>query len=85
MRRKITVSIYERVKHGAKWRRKRVAIPPCKANGTLFFKDDRQGIFQLSWHENDRNNGRASKAVPAKIDLRFSPMPLRRPMTNPGS
>ncbi len=51
MRRETTVSIYERVKRGAKWRRQRVQIPPRKANGTLYLKDDRQGAFQLSWYE----------------------------------
>lgn len=51
MRRETTVSIYERLKHGAKWCRKKVAIPLRKANGTLYLKDDRPGAFQLSWYE----------------------------------
>jgi hypothetical protein len=51
MRRKITVSIYERIKCGAKWRRRKVAIPPLKAVGTLYLENDRQGIFQLTWYE----------------------------------
>src|ERR1700728_4716958 len=51
MRQKIKVTIYQRVKRGTKWGRKRVAIPPLKKDGTLFLEDDRQGIFQLCWHE----------------------------------
>jgi len=51
VRRETTVSIYERVKRSAKWRRQRVQILPRKANGTLNLKDDRQGAFQLSWYE----------------------------------
>jgi hypothetical protein len=41
MRQKTKVTIYERVKHGTKWGRKRVAIPAFKIDGTLFLKDDR--------------------------------------------
>jgi hypothetical protein len=51
VRRETKVSIYERGKFGAKWRRKKAAIPPLKANGTLYLKDDRQGVFQRSWRE----------------------------------
>jgi hypothetical protein len=52
MRQKIKVAINQRVKRGTKWGRKRIAIPPLKKDGTLFLKDDQQGIFQLCWHEN---------------------------------
>jgi hypothetical protein len=34
VRRDTQVSIYERVKYGAKWRRKKVAVPALKANGS---------------------------------------------------
>jgi hypothetical protein len=41
-------------------------MPPRKANGTLYLKDDRQGAFQLSWYENRQKrwqnvNGRVSE------------------------
>src|SRR5580698_10919525 len=52
MRRETSVTIYERVRYGITWRRRRVVTPPLKANGALYLKDDRQGIFQLSWYEN---------------------------------
>ena len=69
MRQKIKVTIYQRVKHGTKWGRKRIAIPPLKKDGTLFLKDDRQGIFQLCWHENRQKQwqnvkGRVSENEP---------------------
>jgi hypothetical protein len=51
-RQKIKVTIYQRVKRGTKWGRKRVTIPSLKIDGMLFLKDDRRGIFQLCWHEN---------------------------------
>jgi hypothetical protein len=51
MRRESRVAIYERVKFGDKWGRKKVKLPPLKRDGKLFLKDDRQGIFQLSWYE----------------------------------
>ena len=71
MRRETTVSIYERVKRGAKWRRQSVQIPPCKANGTLYLKDDRQGAFQLSWCEQRQKQWQAVKGRTGDLDLPF--------------
>jgi hypothetical protein len=51
VRRETRVNIYERVKEGAKWRRRKVVVPTLKANGTLYLKDDRQGVSQISWYE----------------------------------
>ncbi len=85
MRQKIKVTIYQRVKYGTKWGRKRIAIPPLKKDGTLFFKDDRQGIFQSVGTRTDRSSGKTSKAESTKRSSRSFPMPLRRRKTNPGS
>ena len=49
----VTVSIYERVKSNGQWTRVRIHPPQGrKRDGKLFFKDDRQGKYQLSWYEN---------------------------------
>ena len=71
MRQKIKVTIYQRVKYGTKWGRKRVAIPPLKKDGTLFLKDDRQGIFQLCWHENRQKQWQNVKGRVSENELPF--------------
>ncbi len=71
MRRETRVSIYERVKHGAKWRRQRVQIPLRKANGTLYLKDDRQGVFQLSWYEERQKQWQNVKGRVSENELPF--------------
>ncbi len=71
MRRETTVSIYEQVMRGAKWRRQRVQIPPLKANGTLYLKDDRQGAFQLSWYEERQKQWRVVKGRAGDRDPPF--------------
>ncbi len=71
MRQKIRVRIYERVKYGTKWGRKRIAIPPLKKDGTLFLKDDRQGIFQLCWHENRQKQWQNVKGRVSENELPF--------------
>lgn len=71
MRRATTASIYERVKYGAKWRRQRVHIPPRKANGTLYLKDDRQGAFQLSWYEDREKKWQNVKGRVSENELPF--------------
>jgi integrase len=71
VRREITVSIYERVKYGAKWLRKKVAIPPLKANGTLYLKNHRQGVFQLSWYEDRNKQWQVVKSRVGDRDLPF--------------
>ena len=64
MRQKIKVTIYQRVWRGTKWGRKRIAIPPLKKDGTLFLKDDWQGIFQLCWHENRQKQWQNTEPTP---------------------
>jgi integrase len=71
MRQKTRVTIYQRVKHGTKWGRKRVAIPPLKKDGTLFLKDDRQGIFQLCWHESRQKQWQNVKGRVSENELPF--------------
>jgi len=71
VRRATTASIYERVKYGAKWRRQRVHIPPRKANGTLYLKDDRQGAFQLSWYEDREKKWQNVKGRVSENELPF--------------
>lgn len=71
MRQKTRVSIYERVKYGTKWGRKRIAIPPLKKDGTLFLKDDLQGIFQLCWHENGQKQWQNVKGRVNEKELPF--------------
>ena len=71
MRQKTRVSIYERVKYGTKWGRKRIVIPPLKKDGTLFLKDDQQGIFQLCWHENRQKQWQNVKGRVSENELPF--------------
>jgi len=71
MRQKTTVTIYQRVKLGTKWGRKRVTIPPLKKDGTLFLKDDRRGIFQLCWHESRQKQWQNVKGRVNEKELPF--------------
>jgi hypothetical protein len=71
MRREISVTIYERVMYGTTWRRQRVVIPSLKANGTFYLKDDRQGIFQLSWYENREKHWQKAKGRVSDRELPF--------------
>src|SRR5277367_3552310 len=71
MRREISVTIYERVKYGITWRRQRVVMPSVKANGTLYLKDDRQGIFQLSWYESREKRWQKVKGRVSDRELPF--------------
>lgn len=71
MRREITVKIHERAKYLAKWRRQRVQIPPSKANGALYLKDDRQGAFRLSWYEERQKKWQNVKGRVSENELPF--------------
>lgn len=71
MRRETRVSIYERVKYGTKWRRQRVQIPLRKANGGLYLKDDRRGVFQLSWYEERQKQWQNVKGRVSENELPF--------------
>lgn len=71
MRREIRVTIYERVRYSKTWRRQSVVIPPLKANGTLYLRDDRQGVFQLSWYESREKHWQKVKGQVSDRELPF--------------
>jgi hypothetical protein len=71
MRRETRVTIYFRVKHGTKWGRKKAAIPGLKIDGTLFLKDDRQGILRLCWHEGRQKQWQSVKGRVSENELPF--------------
>ena len=71
MRRETTVAIYERTKLSRRWVRKKVEIPPLKKDGMLYLRDDRQGIFQLSWYERRRKNWQRVKSRVSENELPF--------------
>jgi integrase len=71
MRRETRVTIYERVKPGNKWGRKKVELPLLKRDGTLYLKDDRRGIFQLSWYESYRKKWLNVNSPVSDRDLPF--------------
>jgi len=66
----IRVSIYERVKQQGKWREVRVPIPRInKKDGSLFAKDDRQGLFIICWCEKRKKKRQAVKAGNKRLPL----------------
>jgi integrase len=68
----VTVRIYERVKFDNRWTRVPVPIPERRTHdGKLLLKDDRRGIFQLSWYENRRKQFQEVKCRVSDRELPF--------------
>lgn len=70
--RELKVSIYERVKYGTKWTRVPVRMPELrKRDGKPFLRDDRRGVFQLSWYENRKKQWQDVASSVGPRDLPF--------------
>ena len=68
----VTVRIYERVKFDSRWTRMPVPVPERRTReGKLLLKDDRRGIFQLSWYENRKKQFQEVKCRVSDRELPF--------------
>jgi hypothetical protein len=68
----VTVRIYERVKFDNRWTRVPVPVPERRTrDGKLLLKDDRRGIFQLSWYENRKKQFQEVKCRVSDRELPF--------------
>ena len=68
----VTVRIYERVKFNNRWTRVPVPVPERRTrDGKLLLKDDRRGIFQLSWYENRKKQFQEVKCRISDRELPF--------------
>src|ERR1700722_1059990 len=68
----VTVRIYERVKCDSRWTRMPVPVPERRTReGKLLLKDDRRGIFQLSWYEHRKKQFQEVKCRVSDRELPF--------------
>jgi integrase len=62
------VTIYERVKQQGRWREVSVTMPRInKKDGSIFQKDDRQGLFIVTWCEHRRKKRQAVKGPQGRL------------------
>jgi len=68
----VTVRIYERVKFDNRWTRMPVPVPERRTrDGKLLLKDERRGIFQVSWYEHRKEQFQEVKCRVSDRELPF--------------